>query len=103
MDLDHNLILGCNLCSVFSHIEDYELKYPSTIEEINKVDFIIIRCKECNNYILIIRDHTEFITNEMFGRTLYLVKKLFNSQIKMDTNVKHCSDHFHCHIDVNVK
>jgi hypothetical protein len=101
MDLNHNLILGCSLCDIFSNLDKYELFYPKTKDLIIKHDFIIIKCKECDKYILILRDHTESITNEMFGRILYTVKKLFNNQINMNTSTNHHSkDHFHCHIDV---
>lgn len=100
MDVNHNLILGCPLCEIFNHIDDYELKYPNSKEEITNVDFIIIECKECKKYILILRDHTEFITNETFGKMLYFVKRFFSNVIKMDTTIKHCTDHFHCHIDL---
>ena len=100
MDINHNLILGCNLCDIFYHIDKYDLIYPKSIDKVNDVDYIIIKCIECNKYILILRDHTEYITNEMFGRILYSAKKIFNNAIRIDTIVKHCNDHFHCHIDV---
>jgi hypothetical protein len=101
MDLNHNLILGCSLCDIFSNIDEYELFYPKTKDLIPKCDFIIVKCKQCDKYILVLRDHTEFITNEMFGRILYSVKKLFSNPITMNTSSNHqVKYHFHCHIDV---
>ena len=100
MDINHNLILGCYLCDIFNNLDQFDLIYPKSKDKVNEVDYIIIKCNECNKFILILRDHTEYITNEMFGRILYFVKKIFNNTIRIDTTVKHCNDHFHCHIDV---
>ena len=98
MDINHNLITGCKLCEVFFHIDDYELIFPKSKDQIDKEDYIIILCKECGDYILILRDHTEYITNELFGKILYSTRKIISNSIKIDTNLKHSFDHFHCHI-----
>lgn len=101
IDINHNMVKGCELCDVFSSIDNYELIYPTSKAEVNSGDYIIIQCTECDNYILILRDHTEIITSEMFGKILFSVRKLFPKSIKLDTSVRHCGDHFHCHIYVN--
>jgi len=102
MDINHNLVKGCELCDVFSSVDKYELVYPRDRNLANKVDYIIIRCLKCpSTYLLILRDHTEYITNEMFGKILYFVRREFKRNVRIDTSTKHCEDHFHCHINVD--
>ena len=98
MDLNHNLVKGCPLCGVFLQPSDKVIKklyYPSTIEEIDKVDFIIIGHIDYKTPLIVIRDHVSDISKEIWGRMLYKVRGLFGN-VRLRYKLDSIGDHYHC-------
>ena len=101
MDTDHNLIYGCPLCEIFIHPEESictRIFYTDS-ENVTESDFIILDCKTCKVPMVVVRDHTEQISKELWGRILYSSRKTFNNpKIKLRCTPRTIKDHFHCHI-----
>ena len=98
MDLNHNMIIGCPLCEIFLQSPDELIKklyYPSNIEDIGKVDFIIIGHRDYKTPLVIIRDHVTDISKEIWGRMLYKVRGLFGN-VRLRYKLDSIGDHYHC-------
>lgn len=92
MDIDHNLILGCEFCKIFLDNKNSilsKLVYPENIDKINDEDFILIKYN--NKFVYIVRDHVDRISKELWGRILYHSKQMFgyNSKLLISKNIVH--------------
>lgn len=101
MDINHNLIYGCPLCDIFIDPEEHikTKVYYIDGETIETSDFIILDCITCKSPMVVVRDHTEAIAKELWGRILYTSRKTFNnSDIKLRCVPNTIKDHYHCHV-----
>ena len=99
-DFNHNLVKGCSLCDIFLEPEKNihtKLYYP-TLEEINKVDFIILDCHTCNIPMIVLRDHVSHVSREIWGKMLYQCKQIISGNIQLRCKPRLILDHYHCHI-----
>lgn len=105
MDFNHNIIKGCPLCEIFLHPSEKKitkLYYPNLLDEINKVDFIIVDCKDCKVPMVVLRDHITDTSKEIWGRMLFKVRGLFGD-VRLRCKPGKVHDHFHCHIVQNIR
>ena len=101
MSEDNILISGCPLCGIFLDPEKYvktKLYFPDTIEEINENEFVIIECFSCEIPMMVLRDHIDYISNDIWRKSTYQCRKLFGRSIQFRTEMSRIKDHAHYHV-----
>jgi len=100
MDINHNLVTGCPLCNVFLDIDNSfisDLHYMDG-DSINNSDFVIVSCKTLSTPMIVVRDHVPNISNDLWGKMLYICRKEYGNNIRLKSNLKFIPEHFHAHI-----
>jgi hypothetical protein len=101
MDINHNLILGCNYCEICLS-KNIQLVYPDTFNQVEESDFIIV--KESNDdYLVVLRDHTNLISSDLYYRITKIIKSKFHYKVKLDVDNVQSMEHYHIHISKEVK
>ena len=102
-DINHNLVSGCPLCDIFLNPYKYiktKLYYPDDISKVSSSDFIIIDCKTCKIPMIVIRDHVDSVSKNLWNKILYVTKKQFGYSTHLRCKPRQIKDHFHCHINI---
>jgi len=90
---------GCPLCDIFTKLNiKTKLYYPEKDEILNEDDFVIVDCLTCKTPMVVVADHVTEIGREQWGRILYRSRTLFGNGIKLRTNRRKITDHWHAHI-----
>jgi len=100
MSLDNILVSGCPLCEIFLNPKDNintKLYYPH-IDKINDSNYVIIKCKSCNDPMVVIRDHVDYIHPKIWSDVVYRCKKILGYNIEFNTTQRTILDHVHVHI-----
>ena len=100
MDENHLLIQGCPLCALFLNPEENiksKLYYP-TLDEVTKIDFIVLECSKCGTPMIVLRDHVTYTTNAIWGKISLECKKIFNNPLRIKYYPCQVEDHWHAHI-----
>lgn len=101
MDINHNLILGCNFCEICLS-KNIQLIYPDNFNQVEESDFIIV--KESNDdYLVVLRDHTNLISSDLYYRMTKAVNSKFHYKVKLDVDNVQSMEHYHIHIKREVK
>jgi len=100
MDINHILISGCPLCEIFLNPEkniNTHLYHPE-IENVEYNDFAILDCELQEIPFVVIRDHVEEISSELWGRILYRAKKIFGNDIRLKIDDRNVFDHWSAYV-----
>jgi len=98
---DQILVKSCPLCEIFQKPKigiKTKLYWPEKIENIPKSEFVIVNCLSCKVPMVVYGEHLTSITNEAWGRILYICRKKFGRNITLRHKPRTIRDHYHCHI-----
>ncbi|MBE3093949.1 MAG: hypothetical protein IMZ52_02880 [Actinobacteria bacterium] len=91
-------ICDCPYCLLFKELpEGTILHYPKDKVDIDKVEFIIIDCKDCKLPMVVYGEHVTEITREAYGRILFRCKLLFGADAMLKDKHRVVQDHFSIH------
>ena len=97
-DINHILVKGCRLCSIFldkANQKDIEYTDGETIE---KSDFIIIKDRASGLPLVTVRDHIDTIPNPLWGRILYQCRNLYDDKSRLRCDLKNVESHWYAYI-----
>ena len=95
-------VLSCEFCQIFMKNElKTKLYWPEDINDINKSKFIIIDGSICGTPMVIIDDHIDTISKELWGKILYRCKRIFGDDTILKIKPNRMLDHFHAQIIIH--
>lgn len=101
MSEDNILVNGCPLCEIFINPEKNirtKLYFPLSMEDINKNEFVIIECEHCKVPMMVLRDHIDYISPDIWRKSTYQCRRLFGRSIRFRTEMRKIHDHVHYHV-----
>jgi hypothetical protein len=94
VDINHNLIKGCPLCSIFLNSGQKYLFIDK--DNLKSSDFVIIEGKRTP--IVVVRDHIDVISNSLWGRILYETRNLYGASVRLQCKPMIVEDHWHAFV-----
>ena len=90
VDINHNLVSGCPLCSIFLNSSQKYLFIDKN--SLKSSDFVIIEGKKTP--IIVVRDHIDVISNSLWGRILYETRNLYGNSVRLTSKPMIVEDHW---------
>ena len=100
MDINHILINGCPHCDMFLNPDKNittHLYHPD-IDNVKYNDFAIFDCEPQEIPLVVVRDHVEEISSELWGRILFRCKKIFGNDMRLKIDNTNVLDHWSAYV-----